>query len=414
MMQCKIASADNSATHYAAVKFQFPEWTLLIVIIVLMIAGVLYFIKKRSPGDLDENEYRTFRKIIESSAYGVIIMDPSGRISFVNQKVIEDSGFSRDQIIGKNIKDIKGISAFSDEYEKIWQVLQTGSKWTGETRLRSRDEEEKWLRMTLMPVVDGKKHIRTVILTTEDITLMKLSAKEIEEAKKTKSKFTSMVSHELRTPLTVIKEIISIVLRGAAGKINDEQKDFLETARRNIERLSRLVNNVLDFQKLGSGKMPLYFKKNDINETITEIYKSMYLLAEEKDLRFDLELDDTIPLISFDHDKIIQVLTNIVNNSIKFTDNGGIKISSSKTNDEVTVSIEDTGIGIPSDEIRKLFRPFEQLGDPETRRSGGTGLGLVISKEIISKHGGRIWAESTYGKGTTFLFTLPINANSTI
>lgn len=239
----------------------------------------------------------------------------------------------------------------------------------------------------------------------EDLAEAKSKA---EEAMKIKSDFTSTVSHELRTPLTAIRESIAIVLDGSAGAINAEQKDFLNTAKRNVDRLARLINDVLDLQKLGSGKMTFDIRENDINEVINEVRQTMRSLMEQKGLDFILQLDESLPRVKFDRDKIIQVLTNLVNNAIKFTERGSISIVTNRSDNGIQVSVQDTGPGIKKEDIPRLFQQFEQLEKGDNRKTGGTGLGLAISKEIIQRHGGRIWAAAELGKGTAFCFILPV------
>ena len=223
-----------------------------------------------------------------------------------------------------------------------------------------------------------------------------------------KSNFTSMVSHELRTPLSAIKEGIGIVLDGITGKINRKQKDLLQTSKRNVDRLTRLINDILDFQKLDSGMMQFDIQENDINDTVREVSKIMGKLTKQKKLSFSIELQPYLPKVRFDRDKIIQVLTNLINNAIKFTEKGGIAIKTEQGNNIIHVMVEDTGPGIRKGDLSKLFQAFQQLGAPRERKPGGTGLGLAICKEIIERHRGKIWAESEYGKGSIFHFILPI------
>ncbi len=237
---------------------------------------------------------------------------------------------------------------------------------------------------------------------------LRKSNEELKKMYAIKSEFTSMVSHELRTPLAAIKESIAIVLDGSAGAINDEQEDFLDTAKRNVDRLARLINDVLDFQKLDSGRMEFDIQENDMNQVVKEIEKAMLPLAKEKQLSLIMKLDDKLPKARFDRDKIIQVLTNIVDNAVKFTQKGIITVTTNKEDNIIHVAVQDTGPGIKEEDMPRLFHRFEQLAGAEDRKTGGTGLGLAISKEIIEKHRGKIWAESTLSKGTTFHFTLPI------
>jgi signal transduction histidine kinase len=231
--------------------------------------------------------------------------------------------------------------------------------------------------------------------------------KSVEEAMAVKSQFLSTISHELRTPLTAIKEGIRLVHCKACGEINDEQEELLGIAQRNVDRLARLINDVLDFQKLEANKMRFNLTENKINEVVEEIRQTVSCQVAEKGLSIFTELALDLPEIRFDRDRITQVLTNLVNNAIKFTEQGSITITTTKTDGNVEISIQDTGPGIEESDIVKLFHEFEQL-DEKDRKTGGTGLGLAISKEIIQKHNGKIWAKSEFGNGACFSFILPV------
>jgi len=231
---------------------------------------------------------------------------------------------------------------------------------------------------------------------------------KLKEAIEAKSQFMSMVSHELRVPLASIKESIAIVLDGVIGRITKEQRNCLDIAKRNIDRLNRLIGDLLDFNKLEAGKMNFEMQANNANEIAKEVYDTMLPVAKEKGINLVLELDGSLPMVSFDKDKINQVLSNLVNNAIKFTKEGRITITTSKREDTIQVSVSDTGCGIKKEDLPRLFHEFEQLETVGIEKTRGTGLGLAISKEIITRHSGEIRAESELGKGTTFFFTLPI------
>ena len=258
---------------------------------------------------------------------------------------------------------------------------------------------------------------RSIFLISEgrDITENKRLEEELRNADEQKaaveikSRFTSMVSHELRSPLGAIKEGVNLVLEGLAGDINDEQKDLLSTAKRNTDRLGRLINNVLDYQKISSGKLEFDIRKNDINQVVQDVSNEMRLVATEKGLDLAVDIDESIPKISFDKDRIVQVLTNLVSNAIKYTEKGNITIRTKQKDDTVHIAVQDTGIGIKAEDIKKLFQVFEQLDSTRDKKKGGTGLGLAISSDIIFAHGGELWAESKEGKGSTFYFTIPNN-----
>ncbi len=235
--------------------------------------------------------------------------------------------------------------------------------------------------------------------------------KEIENLYKLKSEFTSVVSHELRTPLTAIKEGIDLVSDGSTGAINTEQKEFLDIAKRNVDRLAHLINEVLDFSKLTSKKIEFKMEMVNINDTIVSALNGFKAETERKGLSIIANLAPTEGvLIKTDADSINRVLLNLVNNAIRFTDKGGITVSASKEEKSnlVKVCVEDTGIGIKQEDIPKLFQPFVQVGDIKTRKTGGTGLGLAICKEIMERLGGKIWVEAEFGKGSRFCFIVPI------
>jgi len=198
-----------------------------------------------------------------------------------------------------------------------------------------------------------------------------------------------------------------LYLKDLSATLNDDQKNVFDIIQRNINRLARHVNNVLDFQKLESGNIQFNICKNDINEILNEVYELMHSVAIEKGLKFNLDLDKSLPKMMFDRDRIVQVITNLVNNSLKFTKTGSVDIISKNYESFVKITVHDTGFGIKENDVPLIFQTFAQFGEPETRK-GGTGLGLTICKEIIDKHNGKIWAESEFEKGTSFHIILPI------
>lgn len=255
-------------------------------------------------------------------------------------------------------------------------------------------------------VTENQRLFEAAKTKNEELGLLNKKLTAMYEVQK---EFTSTVSHELRTPLASIKTAIDILRSGTPGKMTSDQKNILEKADRNVSRLKNLINDVLDLSKIESGMMDLSFEKHNINDVIEEVVDLQEAVARQKGLDLKKELDDTIPLLYFDRNRIIQVLNNLVNNAIKFTSEGGVVVLSAhkKEQNHIVVSVKDTGIGIKAEDIPRVFEKFQQLGDPATRE-GGTGLGLSISREIITRHGGKIWAESNVGQGSHFYFILPV------
>ncbi len=231
---------------------------------------------------------------------------------------------------------------------------------------------------------------------------------KLKEALNAKAELVNMVSHDLRIPLTAIKEGIDIVLGGDAGAVNDEQKEFLALAKRNVERLTRLITDFLDYQKIEADRQQFDIRQNDINELIGDVYKTMEPVARQKGLQLRVELQNGLPKAAFDYDGITRVVTNLVSNALKFTIRGGICLRTRKDDDGIVVAVSDTGCGISKEDLGKLFKKYGQVKSTNVKDEESTGLGLAISKQIIEHHHGRIWVESQLGSGSTFYFGLPV------
>ncbi len=243
-----------------------------------------------------------------------------------------------------------------------------------------------------------------------DITVRKKAEQQAEEFANLKTKFASTASHELRGTISMVQEGVSLVYDGIVGSLQDKQKETLGTVLKAVKRLTRLVNDILDFQKMLAGREKFDFKKWNIKDVIQEIYETMHFLAEQKGLYFNIKIPKDLPLIRFDRDKIIQVLVNLVNNALNFTEKGGIEIAVGEEKGQgIHVSVRDSGLGIKEDGLPKVFQSFQQLELEGERAVKGSGLGLAISKEIIDAHQGEIWVESELGKGSVFHFILPFS-----
>lgn len=332
-------------------------------------------------------------------------------MNYISDEIKTISGYPASDFIGNKIRTYESIIYEKDRdlvHETIQKAIQAKKSYNMEYRIANKDDKVKWVGERGKGVFNKDKELVWLDGVIFDISLQKEAEEKLERAIKIKSDFLSTVSHELRTPLAAIKEGINIVYDQSAGDINKEQKEFLNISKRNVDRLARLINDVLDIQKLESGKMEFNFKENDINSIIEEVFETMKPHAAKKELKFKLDLDKNIPKIEVDRDKLIQVITNLVSNAIKFTEQGSIIISSLLEKNIVKVWVEDTGPGIKKEDIPKLFKTFQQLQAGKGRKTGGTGLGLAICKDIIGKHRGKIWVESESGKGSKFIFLLPI------
>ncbi len=232
-----------------------------------------------------------------------------------------------------------------------------------------------------------------------------------------KSEFVSVASHELRTPLSAIKNAVQLVLSGKTGEINETQAKFLSMAERNINRLTNILNNLLNLSRIESGKMEFNFQELDLKGVIEFVSNSLKLQAENKSIQLKWDIADPLPSVYGDREKIEQILTNLIGNAIKFTPEGGKVLiiarafleDESRSKKMVSISIQDNGIGIPKEHLGQIFEKFYQVEGSLHRSTGGTGLGLAITKGLVEAHQGKIWVESELGKGSTFTFTLPIS-----
>jgi Amt family ammonium transporter len=313
-------------------------------------------------------------------------------------------------------REVGAVILFSAQYTELNQLYVDGMKGiAGILQKQAEDALRNQRLSTLAAVAAVCVALPVLIFAWFGVLRMvgrylnerRKAEEKIKEAMALKYAFTSMVSHELRTPLAAIKEGIDIVRDGTAGTLNEDQKDFLASAIRNVDRLGRLINDVLDYQKLDSGRMEFNMKEHNVNDLVRESQISMESLAQNQGIELGLTLEENLPKFLLDRDRIIQVLFNLINNAIKFTETGSITLVTAREANGVRVSVRDTGIGIRADDIPRLFHSFSQIDDGAQRRTGGTGLGLAISKEIVVRHGGRIWAESVFGRGSTFSFSLP-------
>ncbi len=241
------------------------------------------------------------------------------------------------------------------------------------------------------------------------------AAERAKDADRLKTEFLANMSHELRTPLNSIIGFSRVILKGIDGPLTDMQKTDLEAIFTSGKHLLNLINDILDISKIEAGKMEFVFESTDIAD-LAETVMSSTAIALVKDTPVDLvsEIPDDVPMVLADARRIRQVITNLLGNAAKFTEEGFIRLEVTHDEQWVTVSVQDTGIGIPKERYHVVFKEFEQVDSSSTRRYEGTGLGLPVSKKFIEAHGGKMWFESAEGQGSTFYFSIPINGPGSV
>jgi signal transduction histidine kinase len=234
--------------------------------------------------------------------------------------------------------------------------------------------------------------------------------RQIEIASQHKSQFLANMSHELRTPLNAILGYTELILDNIYGEVGDKIRDVLQRVQHSGRHLLGLINDVLDLSKIEAGQFTLSLADYSIREVVHTVTAAVESLAAEKGLALSVTVPPDLPPGRGDERRIAQVLLNLVGNAIKFTDAGEVGVRVTASDGRFVVAVSDTGPGISEADQRRIFEEFQQVDSSITRAKGGTGLGLSIAKRIIEIHGGRIWVESSPGRGSTFSFNLPVRA----
>jgi PAS domain S-box-containing protein len=348
------------------------------------------------------SEKQRIDNIVHNMAEGMVVVDSEGKIILVNPAGEALLGITKNDI-GRPIKEVvkdehlltltKRISTEKDEVvEKDIEVISADEATT------------KVLRTSSAVVEDHDGNTVGMVTMLNDIT----KQKEIEGLK---AQFMANVSHELRTPLVAIEKSVALILSKSTGDISPTQNEFLSIAERNLKRLTLLINDLLDLSKLEARKATINPEETDMDKLIADSVESLNNWAAAKSIKLSRSVSPDLPHPQVDPNKIIQVLNNLIGNAIKFTPkNGSIAVEAvhDKQEGAVKVTVRDTGIGIPPEDLGKIFEKFYQAGKKDSEDVKGTGIGLAIVREIVELHKGKVWAESEKGMGSRFIFTLPI------
>jgi PAS domain S-box-containing protein len=348
---------------------------------------------------------KRYRLIFENSAVAITMADEEGRLISWNKFTEDLLGLDREDLYNRKEKSLYP----SDEWKKIKDVRKEGLQHQLiETVMIKKDGRRIDVDVSLSVFKNPEDETVRSIAIIRDVTERRKAEEKLRETMEIKSQFISTVSHELRTPLAAMKEGIAIVLDEVTGHINSKQKKFLDIAKRNVDRLENMINNILDFQKLEAEKIGLRIQNHDIKQVVLELYETMVLYAKKNGIELLIEIADNLPEVKFDRERIVQVLINLLGNAIKFTPKGGqtcLKVW--HRDEELVISVSDTGVGIPKNELPKVFERFYR-SEHQREEVQGTGLGLSIVHKIVTRHGGRIEVESEVDQGTTFTVFLPL------
>jgi PAS domain S-box-containing protein len=346
-----------------------------------------------------------YRILAETSADGVFTTDSLGRLTYVNPSFEKLCGRRKSQILATPFRNYlleDSIYFFQQIFidtrkknEKIENV---------ELELVAGDGNITPIEVNMAPLMK-EAEFSGVVCTVRDITQRREIEDELKKNERLKTEFMNIAAHELRSPVTPIKGYLDLIIHDA--ECNEKIKNWAKISLRNSERLLKLINDILDVARLDSDTMRFDMEKIDPVELLAEIVEDMRPAITNKKLEFRLNIPTSLPHIIGDKNRLSQVLKNLIGNSLKFTDCGYIGLDVEKKDNHLTIAVVDTGIGISNDELKKIFTKFYQAYTGEDRNNDGTGLGLFISKEIVKKHNGLIWAESEVGKGSRFVIQIP-------
>ena len=366
-----------------------------------------------------ENALRMLSTALEQSPSGVVIVDLSGRVEYINSAFSAISGYALDEAVGQAIHRLQ-IDASNDapqlvqaRYDDLWNTMERGEIWQGEFTLR-RKNGEIYVESTLAaPVRRQDDGVINYIFVKEDITEKKRlllalqAAREAADcANRAKSEFLANMSHEIRTPLNGVLGLSQI---GQAESVGRRSYATFARILSTGQHLLGVVNDILDFSKIEAGKLVIENVVLDLGLTLEQAVELIQERALEKGLHFVLDKADNLPTGCMgDGLRIRQILVNLLSNAIKFTEQGRIVLSVGRDRDRLIFRISDTGIGMSDEQMGRLFAAFEQADTSTTRRYGGTGLGLAITKRLVDLMGGEIAVTSALGQGSRFEFALPL------
>jgi PAS domain S-box-containing protein len=351
---------------------------------------------------LSEEKYRT---IFENTGTAMAIIETNKTISMVNDEFSRIVDASKEELEGKVKWTEMVVAEDLVKMADFHQRRREGGNAPREYEFRFRDKGGNIKHASL--IVSLLPETQQSLVSITDITERKENEEKLRKIDQMKSEFLSNVSHELRTPLQSIGGFTKLLL---AGQVPDPatQQEFLQIIDRETLHLGNLINSLLDMSRLEAGRFQIYRQPTIVRDIIVESVDSFHSLAREKDITLNEEIPGSLPEMEVDGERLRQVIINLLSNAVKFSDPGGVvTVRAEKRNGDLLLQVADQGIGIPEKDRKHLFERFYRA-DGEVVR-GGTGLGLYISRQIIEAHGGRIWAESEPGRGSTFSFTLPLN-----
>jgi PAS domain S-box-containing protein len=381
------------------------------------VSGIARNITNRKVATLNlERSEEKFRGIFENLQDIYVRVDRQGYITMISPSVFKRSGYTPDEVLGQN-----ALNYFVDPgviKQALYKLVHTRSVRNFEATLRRKDDTERQFMFNMLLLKDEDGRYSVVAALARDITELKRQTTELGKARdeaerslKVKERFLANMSHEIRTPMNGVIGMVDLL---NDTTLNDEQRDYVRTIRRSSETLLNILNDILDLSKIEAGKMILHESPATLGEVFEKLIALFGQQANAKDNRLFYTLTPDLPrYVIADQTRLLQILSNLTSNALKFTENGTVEVAASLIDkrgkfNRIRVEVRDTGIGISPDNIKLLFNSFSQVDTSSRKSFGGTGLGLAISKELANLMKGEIGVESMVGQGSTFWFTVEL------
>jgi signal transduction histidine kinase len=356
-----------------------------------------------APGTITDSD--TLRALLDSTPAPGFALDPERHLFFANRALSDLLKVTEEVLVGKTVAELVELMGNAlpnpADYRARLESLAGDADKTAAELVEYKTDRRLVFQEISQPIrrSDGT-HLGRLFLYL-DVTRER-------ERDETKSEFISIASHELRTPMTSIKGSLDLLLGGFAGDLNEETKELLDIAQSGCERLIRLINDILDLSKVEAGRMQLRLQPMSLLDSVERSVRTIKSYADGFRVKLAIECPEPPPDVLGDSDRMDQVVTNLLGNAVKFSPaDATVSVALACRPEVVECRVIDTGPGIPADQVERIFDRFQQ-GQGQSRKKGGTGLGLAIAQALVQQHGGRIWVESEVGRGSQFVFTVPL------
>lgn len=381
------------------------------------LSGILRDIteRKRAEEELRRSEER-YKTTLDGMLEGCQIIGYDWKYLYVNEAAALQGRKAKEELFGHTMMEVYPGIENTEMFALLKSCMEKRISHRMENEFTFPDSSKGWFELSMQPVPEGIFVLSLDISERKKAEELRIEKERLEYASKSKSEFLTTMSHELRTPLNSILGFSELLKQKMAGELSEKQEHYVENILASGKHLLNLINDILDLSRIEAGKIELTVEKISLPSTIEETVILIKERAAKHNIILKKEIDNKLGFIEADKQRFKQVLFNLLDNAIKFSNEEGgvVTIAVRKVDNKAEISVSDTGIGIKKEDIGKLFKKFQQLESGIARKHGGSGLGLSISKQLVELHGGSISAESKYGEGSKFTFTLPLKTKKEV